>query len=677
MLCALLLATASLDQDPLERPELQQVVSFEHVASPAQAIVAALAKQTQLKLVASPGHSRDVVFVRCDGVPLPDLMKKIASVTSSGWEFKNGSYRLIRTSETEKRESQAEYQARLTNLARSLEILTKRASPDAPILPTGVVAALARITPALIEKIGLKKLADMENDERVVYSTSPNAMQRPLGLGHEQVMELVVSNFNKYATGKQSRQTAESIPPILDQSVGTTESTERTRDPKFLVAASRSSYGITFDVRHYNKVGVVTLSSRTELYDRPENYTPGVGPEIPELSGPNDPIQLVGAEKEIQTWFVEGGSFPSESTIERFSRPGQFHPFSFEVSSCLIQVAKGKKINLIANLPDDITPVHSVWGKPLPETVNQYLLNLMADKNIKLTHEKDWLTISPAAPHSTRQSRTDLVALERLVRSCRGTGNARLADMAEYAKACPNSAFNWITAPYFLMFCPNGMTMGERINDWDMLRLFAALGPDEKQMILEGQSFPLGPMNKAQRSILHEMLYNSRSPDAYGVDSPPSVPATERSPARVLSTWMNEPTEAVPYGPQNDMRLLVSRSTSYAAIHHPSTPGFQTGSMSPDMLAFNIASAPSAKDDIRTELKMALGERRVYKLVLPISDSLNLNKRLGDDIYPTGAPYLTWNTLPEDFRQQVENQVALHKERREAARRNRPKPPPP
>ena len=418
-------------QDPLSAPALQKRISFRCPAAPVTKVVAALAEQTDLKLASS--SAVDIVFVDASDVTVSEVMSRIASVTSSEWRKTGNEYRLTRTAATEKKEAEAELAERIARYEASLKVLSERSAPKRPIQPTGAVGGLQRIMPALIQRIGLRELAMLEDGRRYVYSSSPNRMQRPLGMTHDQVFARVIENFNYYRNGRQIEQTMASLTKLLDQFVGSVdEPNQSRREPEVLLSVTRSpNGGLTIDCRTYNSAGRATMATRVYLYENPLHYTPGAKAVLPKLQEPDEPLVLTGPSKEVSDWFTGKGPVPSPGVLTLYSKPDVNELFGFEFSSILEQVAKCKKVNIVANLPDDLMPISGAWGDSLPKTINEWLAQMMVNRSLTFSQADGWMSIVPTARASARNGRMKRAALAKLLQSCEGTGNARLADIVE------------------------------------------------------------------------------------------------------------------------------------------------------------------------------------------------------------------------------------------------------
>jgi hypothetical protein len=633
-----------------------------------------------VNLITSSTHEKDILVVRAVDLPLSEIMEKIAIATSSEWQLKSGAYRLVRTAATEKKEDQAEFQQRVTGLKRSYARLVEKSNPKPPVQlqELGLGSAGQRIIPELLVGTDMKELAGIEEDDRLVLSTSPNSMQRPLGRTLEQVMELLASNYNKYKTGQQRVQTVKSLLALLDTAGVPTDQPEKAnRQPKAILSVWRAGTGYYIWLKFYNSRGKAVWPCMAVLYDDGLEHVPGPKATYPEATGPNQEIKLSADSQEISSQFGDGPPQGlSERTSEKLLKPDLYEPLGFEVSDCLLQVAQCKQLNLIANLPDDLSSVFKVWGWDRPKTVNRYLGELTAQTYLRVATDGEWLSILPAKPALTRRLRLDRSSLARLLQSCAGTGNARLAPMSEFVSANEIRWSSNVAIPYFLMYCPNAMGMGDAMSTHDMLSFYATLSGSQRRDFDEGSEIPFRSMTPEQRRLASKIAFGGNRPLIDVAAPPPGIAGSGGPPLQVIQNWKLEPTEVMPNGLPGDGSLRATISEMTVGIYTGSKVKF-AGSGSHAASGFtDIDKARVENPKWKDDFKLRLGSRRSYDCNFLLAPDVISKAWLTDDFYEPSGKAKSWDELPDSFRADIEQAIEVNRKRREEYEKNRPKPPP-
>jgi len=176
-----------------------------------------LEKSLSRKLAVSSELANDVVAIRASGAT-DTLLEKIAFVTGGTWKSEGATQRLVLSAKSKAaiadgmRENVEKLRKTFASFndprytdrldpKEALKLWRDRFSPTRPAstawqLPTG--RAVAR---SLVD-IDPRDLANLALDEKVVYSTRPNALQRPLGKGAKLALESFASEFAMVAAAE-------------------------------------------------------------------------------------------------------------------------------------------------------------------------------------------------------------------------------------------------------------------------------------------------------------------------------------------------------------------------------------------------------------------------------------------------------------------------------------------
>jgi len=161
-LLALAIAFLSL-ASPLNSPALGKRVSFITRAAPASRVLPELGKVARLNIRATPETANEGLIIKVDDVPVGEVLKRIAVVTSGKWEHRSEAYWLVPDKTVREREQSAEFDRRLVTARKVVSEHTKIGDPDGILWRSVAPISIAQLQP----------------DEAVVFSTKPTTWQKP------------------------------------------------------------------------------------------------------------------------------------------------------------------------------------------------------------------------------------------------------------------------------------------------------------------------------------------------------------------------------------------------------------------------------------------------------------------------------------------------------------------
>jgi len=222
-------------QDPLSDPALDAKVTFRQDASPLAKLVTNLGNAAKVKLSAAEVLDRQIVLVDVKDVRLGDAMAKLGDVTDCEWKPVAGGFVLSASPTKRAASAQGEVRARLkvinkaydeyreiaeskydvSSIANYIKDQNRKSNDRQGYFPNsssesfsvksmyGSAAPSGRTFARALLKIDSSALASLKCDERVVFSTSPNRMQRKLTMDLAQESKLVKTDNEIYQKGME------------------------------------------------------------------------------------------------------------------------------------------------------------------------------------------------------------------------------------------------------------------------------------------------------------------------------------------------------------------------------------------------------------------------------------------------------------------------------------------
>jgi hypothetical protein len=426
-----------------------RLVSAEVRAASAPIAIAELSKQIGFPLEAMPSTANDFVAIRIEKVPIHRLMTEVAEVTNAAWEPSGSGFRLVRTDRTtakEAAEERAELLKRIQDSlgklkARSVEEATfndQTAQRSADRLATlseqqnsgqpNLWADIQRLNSSgppyrlmrkIMESLDAETIASVPANRRFVFADRPNRIQRQL----PKVVQAHVGQFMaeqaiwaKAITRARERRGAseyfymENASAPGNRIVG-----------KIILGLSRHNQmpGITANLTILD-TGGRTLGTATETLGwNPTTYGSALA-DAQKLGEKEAAIEFKGKSQlmheaitaAFQSSRQNNGIIKvdlSPELREMLLNPEKDEPLSHLASDTLFSIAKSKRINLVANVPDELMFGGSIAG--LGAVKPSALIALLPQLRLNSVISDGWLRIEPMEPTVIRANRCHRAAL--------------------------------------------------------------------------------------------------------------------------------------------------------------------------------------------------------------------------------------------------------------------------
>lgn len=537
-----------------------------------------LGKRLGIELAADPSVKDDVVAVATPPISSEAILAEIAEAANASWEVR-GQKRLLIRSRRQELEDEAEdaglraawirrvisktpIQTPFTDASAEaladyrFDYKSKAANAQSSFAQLDVMNArspLGRFTRRLVEAIGANELASLPQGQRLVFSTRPNRVQRPMPLKN---LESLVATFrteqNRYVKAVE----AKGDPGMQGQFLSGFDFVQPvpSNPAKInLVIDNRNPYQLFILLTFQDANGTVTLSTQGALNRDAFETPPIIDPRSPRI--PLSEASLLRLKVARTT----------EVITDQERRPFQDlvanEPLEFVHADALQAWSRAVKKPMFALLPDSAIG----WTSRNPNiTISSYRAALSRSTSIR--EERNRVILRPLEPATARQTRANRTALTAYIRECLKAGRSTLTAQLNLARATRTGYGN--SGDWFIRFAlpPTHPSI-----DSLMVLKLIGLGPlSQRQALMEGQTLAIRDLTREQVALAHDLVFK------YGVMS------SNIMPLMTVDMRMNrgpkEVTEALPNGLPADFQLaapLVSES-GFVARATGSEPLFMT-----------------------------------------------------------------------------------------------------
>ena len=531
-------------------------ITFETRATFADKALSELSKTAGVKLMVSPQTKDEILIIRVKDVPFNELLAKIAHAASAEWQKEATGYRLIRSAKLlqEQERKHAEIDAaRIASAQKALQASLMEQGEMTPELARTLGMRLeavikdardrrgrdlnykvqqqigrampgGRLAAGLALLLDSKTLAAMDDPGKLVFSTAPNRMQRPLPPGAHALIE-------RYA---REREMMKPHLPQVDASnlrglsgdIWNVVNRSRAKDDriaKVLVEARTWEFASNMMVTVYvaNAAGRILEQSYCSLS---MNEMMGQPPaDIKQDPSKESPLELSQPAKELMQVFraamARGGGPEDFGELPASVKPYLLEPENHTLAelACtdlLLGAAKTKGLNLVA-APTDIFGFYScmMFDEGVP-TANQFLERMRAPIfDMKLEEPPGWLILRMEDPYSVRRFRMDRALLGKLLRDAVANQRISIDGLASFAVTTSEDFERLACLSYFMLACPK---VGQDLAgaSWQILRFHGGLSPVQRQALDAGEKIPYTRLRPDQQRIFHRMVFASE--DNYG-----------------------------------------------------------------------------------------------------------------------------------------------------------------
>lgn len=607
----LLVCALSLQGGAIQEPDLAKKVSFKINATRAKPALEALGKIAGFPLLAAQVVQNDVLVINVADVPVGDLMKRIANVTSCDWQRDGAGFRLVRSEAkmrideaNERRESVDAVRQAIARTVKSngeqkdmtraeadklvqerLAIMDRLQTTENQELNMGAWKEyekmrsgrpIERLLVRVIAQLDPAQLAAIPPGERRVFAVLPTRMQLRLGPGAQQALADFAQDqaiLNEAADNAGLKRDGSEEDSMYGQEFFPW-SNPRGKPAKLLVIASRwaESPGISIEARVLDDRGSMVASTSQELGGGEE------GPHLP--SGvaakprPDDKkLELGPITKQLMDYMRafggEDGQIPGpEKPVltgelkQFFLHPELQDPLQLMIGDGLQQIGDQENPNIVACVPDGSFMGMAFIGLGEQPTLRQFKAAIEASRSFAIKKGEGWIEVRPARAASARRDRLDRSDLGQFARAIYSRGSLRLDDLAGFALKAPSRVAEEISQMFTIVLIRD-FGGAERQGQWDVLRFYASLTAMQRKAFASAQALTVSSLTPQQRAILTKIVFYAIEQDGEESENAPAellvpdsqdiagvaIPAQNVAPEMSLfSPQGRESTEVLPDG---------------------------------------------------------------------------------------------------------------------------------
>ena len=687
---ALLFVAATKLQTP--QWDLNQKVTYSTVAKSVKQICEELEKQTKVPIEPSVPAQTEVLVIDVKDVTLKDLMTKIAKVTSAEWEKGDSRIRLVRDTETIRREANEEIDFYAKTITKSMQKALDRATKLPPFDERAAehykteyealseqrnsesasmdvykrITSLEQSNPSgrLLDRLSVcldpVRLASMRQDECFIFSTAPNRMQFPLT--HQAAA--AIQQFRKeWAIWAEFTQKTESSPQYWQRE---DQGLRSGKQPgKILVscrwAQMKSAISITLQVLSpeggilTERVTSLPVDDSLEIEGQTKRDDPATK-VIPGSTIAFSPLALAWSDhvREIMNNQPVTKSTAADEVMQWAANPEKNDPLSLHASEAILALAKSKGRNLVANMPDQSILIGVMAAMGITKTNLEYFDLLQKISSMRFDDDGKWLVAYSKLPSRSRRERFDRHSLGQVMNALLGRGYLTLDEMAGFAVANDRNALSEISLMGFTVIAGNLSLLGTLVEYHDILGLYGSLSLAQKQALLKGDTIGYQNLLGVQRQRF-ERLY-------YGNNSSRSMSRSMTTREGLLTSSETIPTEAYPNGLPSQSSIQVKMTNKTVAVSNRMSQSAYT----PESLAMVLLGKerPELFGGRQQELdqKFVVGNQASYEFTLAFSDNVSFTLPIIIDMVDKNATPVSYENLPASFRLEVEKALSRMRE---------------
>lgn len=624
-------------------------VTYHADSIPLKQVCEDITTTTGIPIGASGTLNKMIMVIDVHDITMQEFMEKLKDAVEADWVSDGTTSRLTRTTGFIRKRESDRFQWRVTAIKKAQKKMAERLAKEAAFdnkTTQDLISELETIMKGgnqdsenmnrwrqfqkLRDKLPKKRLADrialsfspdviatIPDLQRVVFSTSPNQMQRPLPRAALPFVQQFIREQNLWAeaVGKIPLPDMESGQNIDWESYQILQDRKRIEEtPQKLLVILSSSYGnqgVNIEVRLLNAKGKTITNSTADFStsgfgDVEDNEEMNKRMQKLRADAANEaPIELSPLSAEMRSLLSRSmGGQPaqekkpvSEELKNAILNPEKYDPLRLGASEVLFAAAKSKNLQLVAAPPDFLMMVTSYTGDTKGVRASEVLgmLAMVPDGISPFKLDDKWL-ICNRGDYSDFQemNSADRYTLGKILRQINQDKRISLDTQCQIALAEEgNDTFYSLYMMLSQILVDRNMSemAVERSGNRYMLRLHGLLTPGQKATLLNGSKLPYNQLTPQQRQIVFDMVFKSSRYDG-GMPMAIEAEGMEVDPEEGMQEWTpDEPTEMFPTGipPETTISLDLSNNAVLMVEQSYDGQNFYTQPMDPQSIGYHLA----------------------------------------------------------------------------------------
>lgn len=476
-------------------------VTYETVAKPVAKVLIDLSKISGVKLSSVGVPANEPVIVYLKDVSLKDTMEKLGTAVLGRWKASGDGYVLesdpvkVRAAEAEELEQRIEdCKKTAAEFERSLreEDKPEPTPPDAEsardidIGRGQPVPYMGPIHGFPISKLGMRLFCGLDPHAyagarpgtKLVFCDKPAGSELPLGEFATKVIALYVSE--RQAFQEESLRRGDPVEgPYRHKFPRCVRLILKTSEHQQTVSVA-AQFGDDEDERcRLTSIGEEDPGAEATQSSRVHNQ------HRIELSKTASAVVDAASNQEVTA---------SVRTI--LLDPAQYDPLSYVISESLIQVAKNRNKNLIADVGDDLAYSTSALDEA-GEWCETFLDRLVSQRNVSVSSKDDWLVVQSSAPASAQRYRVNRAELGDLLKALEPDRLGFTEKLAQFAYDHRGSIEPALMDSIFVVLHQSWI-------DWypDELTFYGSLSDVQREYLKRQKALTYRDLSEEQRDML-------------------------------------------------------------------------------------------------------------------------------------------------------------------------------
>lgn len=665
-----------------------QTVSFTHPVAPCRTIIPKLGEALGTPMRVEGDVQWEVLYIKVANASLIDLKANIAKAAQGKWDVASDGVQVLRR-DTTFADRFVEKQRRV--LATELNNYIKFSQTGIRTMPAGSVveqevktnqAQVSRevssdkeevlptdkVLGQIVQTIGVKTLSSLSPGQRMVFSTHPTQMQKPVRFDASWVA-MLSKEHNQQFSEVQEDPTDETVsellanyPPEIQKMMKQMMELEKpkrmgTNASKVNVVFEMSKWSdssIEASIHIYDDKGAENGNfSRSlggmfdEYYDNGEDYDdegnvkPDPSPKISMSPESKKLLSLINGEARASSMGDQPSSLFTEFK-EKMKDPERSDPWLTITDEVMQGWSKIETANMVVNI-----------SNAYMRYVSEYSVNSLRRMFQVKEPVGPWIVYTPSLPSAPINRSTLKQAIEKVE-----AGDLRLDDRAWFAVNFDEYYYSPTYSLYQMVFKFPYTSFDQS------LKIYGMLSDSQKLAAKNGIKIPFATMGKDLKTLVYQLAFGSEhvmqnghepmDEMAYFSGDPEQYFKKEMEKRLNRLDYLEEPTEALPGGLPNDgyLELSISEGPGFIpADKNADFAYFMSQSFNLEQLAGMVAMGELMKSEYPMPMPTEYKEvtRSEWKLELKATPKYGFSGRLYDNVPKQGAKVKKVEELGPDF----------------------------
>ncbi|MEX2243714.1 MAG: hypothetical protein WD716_07700 [Fimbriimonadaceae bacterium] len=654
-----------------------QTISFSHPCAHSSVVLEALGKELGVTMKPSGSVSQDYFLVHLTDVPKQEALDKIAATLNATWNEKDGVTYLGRTHAQDLEDAKAERDADMKLVQQWLdkrqikdeyttEFAKKLVEAVIPLMKESenpgtnsyqrmqeyeVHAPTMRLLVRIIKEIGVEKIVDLGDDDKMTYVYEPNAFQRKLPKGpafqmYEKEHAVHKALFEQGIYGDLAPNIgyySDLVSPYTDRYFTNRQTS---------LVCERTDMGLSV------RLQIETGGTARATINANEFQTQYIPEELRKLEGKYEPTPI---ETEIasKAALLFGGGGAGSATVDQQTAavlrdPVANEPLSVLGSRWITDTSKALGKNCVALLSDEMYFVpFACIAQGNSSYAFMWSILPQIDKIYDIKLEEKWFTVAPSRRVEVRNDRIDREKWGGLLRTGRPGTPMTLEHTAGFASLSDNEITVIISVlPAILTGMDVSLDAFSGREGVDALRLFGGLTATQQKAARNGGTeVPLAGLNARMSRAARRIVFGANS----SVTKDKVVPNWESGQYFYGPGVDNDPDKLLGQGAPNGSIVRLYVVEGEVVYPRPPGPGYRAQGYRPDEYGRQRAHSESRNVGQETDYGFAIVAKADLLIVEFEFPGIGfVYNSLQFDRVPRNAEYKPIKDLPEAVRTAIE-----------------------